>query len=84
LLQAEQKTTNPSTTLAAELCQLERKCATFNAFYACFCDALAKVLVEDQVLDKDTIDGIKRSSHWLKLRLAELQAELESIGGHSE
>lgn len=80
---SEQKTTTLDKSLAEDIQQLSREFAALNAFYTCFCDALAEVVVEGQVLDACTVEGVSRCSRWLKYRMAEIRAKLDAIQKNS-
>jgi len=58
---------------------LKHQFAAYNDFYACFCDALADVVVEDQVMDAGTIEGISRCAHWMKHRMQEFRTRLKVL-----
>ena len=74
-----QKTTTSDSNLAADHLQLFNEFTALNAFYACFCDTLADVLVAGQVLDAGTVEGVSRCSRWLKYRMAEIRTKLDAI-----
>lgn len=79
MLVDEQKTTNPYSNLADELLVLSKEFTSFNTFYACFCDALAELMVEGRVLDGGTVEGVSRCSQWLKYRMQEMVKRLEAV-----
>jgi len=79
VIELEQKTTNPDSSLAEELFQLHKEFAAFNDFYACFCDALAEVVEEDKTLDAGSVEGVCRCAHWMKHRMEGFSARLKAI-----
>ena len=79
MCETEQKTTSSDESLATDIQKLSREFNSLKTFYACFCDALAEVLVEGRELDACTVEGISRSSRWLKCRIEEIGEKLDKI-----
>jgi len=77
MFEPEQKPTTQDSNLSEDLLQFYQEFAAFNDFHACFCDALAGVVVEGQVMDAGTIEGVNRCSRWMKHRMEEFTARLE-------
>jgi len=79
MFEPEQKPTTQDSRLSDDLLQFYKEFAAFNDFYTSFCDALAEVVVEGQVVDVGTIEGINRCSRWMKHRMETFKARLEAI-----
>jgi len=79
MFEFEQKSITSVSSLAEDLLQLSNEFTALNEFYTCFCDTLAEVLVEGQVMDAGTVEGISRCSRWLKFRMAEIRAKLDAM-----
>ena len=79
MIQADQGTAIPASSLAEELAQLYKEFAAFNDFYACFCDTLAGVATDNEVIDTRTIQGVDRCCRWMKHRMEEFRVRLEVI-----
>lgn len=75
----EQKSTTQDLSLSEDLLQFYQEFAAFNDFYASFCATLADVVVEDQVMDAGTVEGVNRCARWLKYRMEEFKGRLEAI-----
>ena len=75
----EQKSTTPDSTLSEDLFQLYKEFAMFNRFCAGFCDTLAAVTAENEVIDTRTIQGVDRCCRWMKLRMEEFTGRLQAI-----
>lgn len=79
MFEAEQNSITHDPILSEDLSQFYKEFAAFNDFYACFCDALAGVVVENQVMDAGTVEGVNRCSCWMKHRMEEFRTRLEAI-----
>ena len=79
MIEPEQIPTTQDSSLSEDLLQFYKEFAAFNDFYACFCDSLTGVVVEDQVMDAGTVEGINRCSCWMKHRMKEFRVRLEVI-----
>ena len=69
--------------LSDDLSQLYKEFAAFTDFYACFCDTLAGVAVDNEVVDTRTIQGVNRCCRWMKHRMEEFRVRLEAIQNKS-
>jgi len=78
-MDSSQKTTIVDSSLTEDLLQLSNEFTALNNFYACFCDTPADVLVEGQIMDAGTVEGVSRCSRWLRYRMAEIRAKLDAV-----
>ena len=75
--EAEQKISSKDPVKTSYMEELHQEFTSLTYLHACFCDALAGVLVEGRVLDATTVEGLIRCAHWLQRRMDELRVRME-------
>ena len=69
----------PKDSMATNMLNTYDEFTEFNDYCSFLCDAFASIVSQEEIIDEDTIRGLRRCSSWMKHRAQEIKAELKEI-----